>query len=114
LFINVPRRIDFETIPMETAIELIDAKVEKEANRYIHRWDSEKITVENGRWGPFIRFKKKSIKLPKKEDGSRMTSDDALLLSLEDVKKFIEAEVPGAFAKKTKAKAKPKAKAKKK
>ena len=54
---------------MDEIFTLIEAKVEKEANRYIHRWDDEKITVENGRWGPYIKFKKKNVKIPKVNDG---------------------------------------------
>lgn len=113
LFVNVPRKYDFETISLEDMHELIEKKVEKEANRYIHKWDDEKISVENGRWGPFIRFKKKNIKIPK-VDGKRVTSEEAKEYTLEQVKELIELEVPDAFKKKTKAKAKPKAKAKKK
>jgi DNA topoisomerase-1 len=99
MFINIPRRFDPENLSDADMIELIEAKKEKEANRYIHQWGDEKIAVENGRWGPFIRFKKKSIKLAKKKDGTRMTSEDALPLTLEEVKKLIEAEIPDAFAK---------------
>ena len=114
MFVNIPRRFDPETITMDEIYELIEAKIEKEANRYIHRWDDEKITVENGRWGPFIKFKKKNVKIPKIND-KRMTSEEAKELTLEDVKKIIEAEIPDAFKtkKKAAAKAKPKAKAKK-
>ncbi len=103
MFINIPRRFDPETITMDEMFELIAAKIEKEANRYIHRWDDEKISVENGRWGPFIKFKKKSIKLPKVND-KRMTSEEAAELTLAEVKEIIEEEIPDAF--KTKAKAK--------
>ncbi|MCB0617063.1 MAG: DNA topoisomerase I, partial [Phaeodactylibacter sp.] len=86
-------------LSQDEMFELISAKVEKEANRYIHKWDKEKISVENGRWGPFIRFKTKKISLPK-VDGQRMTSEDAKALSLEDIKKLIEEQVPNAFPKK--------------
>ncbi len=104
MFINIPRRFDPENLTKEEMIELIEAKKEKEANRYIHQWPDEKIAVENGRWGPFIRFKKKSIKLPKNKDDKRMTSEEAKELTLEEVKKLIEAEMPEAFAKKKKKK----------
>jgi DNA topoisomerase-1 len=102
LFVNVPRKYDFDNLSTEEMHELIEKKVEKEANRYIHKWDDEKITVENGRWGPFIRFKKKSVKIPKKEDGSRVSSEEAKELTLENVKKIIEAEIPDAFGTKKK------------
>ena len=116
MFVNIPRKFDPETISKEEIYTLIEAKIEKEANRYIHRWDDEKITVENGRWGPYIKFKKKNVKIPKIND-KRVTSEEAKEFTLEDVKKMIEAEIPDAFKTKkkapTKAKPKPKAKTKK-
>lgn len=108
LFINVPRRYDFPNLTQAEMNELIEAKVSKEANRYIHRWEDEKISVENARWGPVIKFGKKIISLPRKADGTRETAEGAAGLTLEQVKKLIEAEVPGAFAPK-----KPRASAKK-
>lgn len=110
MFINVSKKYDFDNLTDAEINELIEKKKEKEANRYIKQWPEDKIALENGRWGPFIRFKKKSVKLPK-VNGERMTSEAAAEMSLEDVKKLIEAEIPNAFPKKkTKAKAKPKAK----
>ncbi len=100
LYVNVPRKYDLETISMEDAIELIDKKIEKEANRYIKQWESEKIAIENGRWGPFIRFKKKSVKLPK-IDGKKPEPEELKNFTLEQVKEIIEAELPGSFKKKT-------------
>ena len=41
LFVNIPRRFDPETIELEQMHELIEAKVQKEANRYIHQWPDE-------------------------------------------------------------------------
>ncbi len=96
-FINIPRRYDPENLSKEDMIELIEAKKEKEANRFVQQWPDEKIAIENGRWGPFIRFKKKSIKLPKNKDDKRMTSEEAKELTLEVVKKLIEEEIPDAF-----------------
>ncbi len=107
LFVNIPRRIDPELITLDQCYELIEAKVEKEANRYIHQWESEKIAVENGRWGPFIRFGKKSVKIPK-IDGEKVTAEKAKEFTLEQVKAFIEEEIPGAFEKKKKTRAKKK------
>ncbi len=106
MFINVPRRYDLNNLTQAEMNELIEAKREKEANRFIHRWDDEKIFVENARWGPVIKFGKKVISVPKRPDGSRPTAEDAAALTLEHVKELIEAEVPGAFTKKTKPPAK--------
>ncbi len=113
MFINVPRRYNFEKLTQQEMDELIAAKVEKEGNRYIQRWEDEKISVENARWGPIIKFGKKIVKLPKKADDTRYTADDLKDVPLEDIKKFIEAEVPGAFAKKEKKAAAKKAPTKK-
>jgi DNA topoisomerase-1 len=109
MFINVPRRYDLANLTQAEMNELIEAKREKESNRYIQRWEDEKISVENARWGPVIKFGKKVINVPRRSDGTRATSEDASKLSLDDVKKLIEAEVPNAFSKKTKAAAKPRA-----
>lgn len=110
LFINIPRAYNFDTINQQDCEELILKKIEKEANRYILNFPEEKISVENGRWGPFIKFNKKMLKLT----GKKYTSEEAALLSLDEVKAMIETQVPNAFAKKEKKKATTKAKPSKK
>jgi DNA topoisomerase-1 len=102
MFINVPKRYNFTNLSQEDMNELIEAKIKKEENRFILRWPDEKIAVENARWGPIIKYGKKIIRLPKKADDKRYTADEAAGFTLDDVKKFIEAEVPGAFTKKSK------------
>ena len=102
MFVNIPRRYDPELITVEEQHELIEAKIVKEANRFIKKWDDEKIAIENGRWGPFIRFQKKSVKIPKRND-VRLTPEEAKEMTLEEVKALIEGEIPGAFKKKKKA-----------
>ena len=106
MYINVPRRYDFQNLTQAEMNELIEAKLDKEANRYIQRWEDEKISVENARWGPVIKFGKKIISIPKKADGTRSTAEEAAALTLEQVKKLIEAEMPEAFAKKSRPSAK--------
>ncbi len=104
LFINVPRAYNFDHLSQKDIEELITKKLEKEANRYIQQWPAEKISIENGRWGPFIKFGKKMLKLGRKEEGEKYTAEELAVLPLEDVKKMIEAQEPGAFAKKAAAK----------
>ncbi|WP_276485420.1 type I DNA topoisomerase [Paraflavitalea pollutisoli] len=113
MFINVPRRYNFDALSASDIKELIETKISKEANRYIQNWPDEKIALENGRWGPFIRFGKKMLKLGRKADDSKYTAEEMAEVSLDDVKKMIEAQVPNAFAKKTKAAPAKKAAAKK-
>lgn len=108
MFINVPRRYNFAGLTQAEMDELVDAKVKKEANRYIQRWPDDKISLENARWGPVLKYGKKIIRLPRKADETKYSADEAALFTLEEVKGFIEKEIPGAFTKKTrKAPAKP-------
>ncbi len=100
MFINVPRRYNFDELSQKEINELVEAKIKKEANRHIKQWPEEKISIENGRWGPFIRFGKKMLKLGKKEDDSKYTKEELAVLSLDDVKKIIEKQMPNAFVKK--------------
>jgi DNA topoisomerase-1 len=106
LFINVPRAYNFDELSQSDIETLVDKKLEKEANRYIQHWPEEKISIENGRWGPYIKFGKKMLKLGKKADGNRYAAEDLKDVPLEDVKKIIEAQVPGAFSKPAKKAAK--------
>ena len=99
LFVNIPVRYKLETITKEQAIELIQNKVEKEANRYIQNWVSEKISIENGRWGPYIKFGKNNLKIPK-VDSQKVDDEFLKNVNLETVKQWIEAELPDAFKKK--------------
>lgn len=100
LFINVPRAYDFDNLSQKDIAELIDKKLEKEANRYIQQWPEEKIALENGRWGPFIRFGKNMLKIGRTAKGEKYSPEEVGQLSLEQVKKMIEEQLPGAFDKK--------------
>ncbi len=103
LFINVPARYNFDQLGQTEINELISNKVEKESNRFIQTWPSEKIALENGRWGPFIRFGKQMLKLGKnKSTKDKYSPDELASLSLETVKKLIEEQIPDAFAAKVK------------
>ncbi len=99
LYVNVPKGYNFDQLSQKDIEELIGKKLEKEANRYISRWEDEKIAIENGRWGPFIRFGKNSVKLDRKYSPEELAS-----FSLEGIKAIIESQIPGAFGKKSSSK----------
>lgn len=99
VFVNIPKKYDPDHLTESQVFELLAAKLEKEANRYIQQWDKEKITLENGRWGPFIRKGKKAINIPK-VDGERLTAEVAALLTLEEVKEIIGGAIPDSVKKK--------------
>lgn len=108
MYINVPRKYNLNELTNEDIQTLISTKLEKEANRYIREWDNG-IAIENGRWGPFIRYGKKMFKLGKNSDGQKFTAEELSEISLDKVKAMIEDQEPGIFDKKLKA---PKAAAK--
>ena len=106
IFVNVPKRYDFDNLSQSDINELIDAKLDKEANRYIQQWEKEKIAIENGRWGPFIKFGKANFKIPKKADDTKYEAEELKEISLDEVKKWITEQDPKAFAEKKKPAAK--------
>lgn len=103
IFINIPRKYNFDNLSQNDIDELVSAKLEKEANKYIQRWEEEKIAIEQGRWGPFIRFGKLMLKLPKKPDDTKYSAEELSGVTLEEVKAIIQSQVPDAFAPKGKA-----------
>ncbi len=103
LFINIPKAYHFDTLTQQDCNELVEKKMEKEANRFIRQWPEEKIAIENGRWGPFIRFGKKMLKLTYGPNG-KYTSEELAVIELDEVKKMILTQEPKAFNKKTTAK----------
>jgi len=103
MFINIPRAYNWDTLSQKDCDELIEKKIEKEANRFIREWPEEKIAIENGRWGPFIRFGKKMLKLVGGGAQGKYTTEELVVIDLEEVKKMILIQEPKAFDKKTKA-----------
>jgi DNA topoisomerase-1 len=106
LFINIPRAYNFDSLTQKDCNELIEKKIEKEANRFIQQWPAEKIALENGRWGPFIRFGKKMLKITSGGTNGKYTPDELAAISLDEVKKMILVQEPKAFDKKATAKKK--------
>jgi len=100
LFINIPRAYNFDILTQQDCNELIEKKIEKEGNRFIQQWPAEKIAIENGRWGPFIRFGKKMLKLTSKAEKGKYTPEELAIIDIEEIKKMIRLQEPGAFDKK--------------
>ena len=98
MYINVPRRYDFENLSQANIDELIEAKIKKEENRYIQNWPEEKISIENARWGPVLKFGKKILKVGRKADDTKYTPEELTTVPLDEVKKMIELQIPNAFA----------------
>ncbi len=106
LYINVPKAYNFDALSQKDIDELISKKEDKEANRFIQVWESEKIAIENGRWGPFIRFGKAMLKLGNNPSTKqKYTAEELAVIDLESIKKIIVTQVPDAFEVKAKKKA---------
>ena len=66
-FINVNKNYDFENLSDEDCIKLINDKKAKDAEKILKVWDSEKISIEKGRWGKIFIIKGKS-RIPLSKD----------------------------------------------
>jgi DNA topoisomerase-1 len=76
-FVSIGKNYDPFTITLDQAIELIEAKREKDRKAVIKTFDEEpEIRVLNGRWGPYISYKKKNYKIPKNTDAEKLSLDN--------------------------------------
>ena len=82
IFVSLEKDIDDPyTVELDRAIELIEAKREKDKNAVIQVFDENpEVRLLNGRWGPYISFKKNNYKIPKTTDATKLTLDDCLQL----------------------------------
>ena len=69
-FYSLIRNVDDPyTIDLERAIELIEAKRERDKNKVIKAFEEDKdLQVLNGRWGPYISQGKNNYRIPKNVD----------------------------------------------
>ena len=105
MFVSIPKTMNVQTISLEEAEDLILAKREAEANRLIKDFpEMPGLEVLNGRFGPYIAYKKEgarkatNYKIPK--------TTDPYSLTLEDVKALMEKQdvAPAKKPRKTAAK----------
>jgi DNA topoisomerase-1 len=83
-FISIPKEIDPLSISIEKAIELIVDKRQKDADKLIKTFtENPEATIENGRWGPFIRFGKLNVKIPKGKEIESITYDEVVAWAAE-------------------------------
>ena len=64
-FVSIPKDMDPMTLSLEQAVEMLAAKRESMESRVIKEFDNEpELQVMNGRYGPYISYKKKNYKIP--------------------------------------------------
>ena len=81
-FVSIPKALDPMTITPEEAIELIEEKKKKDEARFVKTFDMEPdLEILNGRYGPYIAYKKKNYRIPKSiEDPSALTLEECLAI----------------------------------
>lgn len=77
-FVSLKKEQDPLAITAEEAIELIQEKRAKDANRMIHDFATEGVQVLNGMYGPYITQNKKNYKIPKGTDAQGLTLEACL------------------------------------
>ena len=79
-FTSIPKDVDPYEIELTQAIDLIKAKREQEANKYINEFEheGEKIEVLNGRWGPYIKKGRSNFKIPKGTKAEELNLEQTL------------------------------------
>jgi len=94
-FYSLPKGVDPLDVTEEECIQIIQEKRQKDIEKVIRVFDENPdAQIEQGRWGPFIRFGKQNLKIPK---GTEIEK-----ISYEDVLKWAEADAPKGKAVKAK------------
>lgn len=81
-FVSLEKDIDDPyLVDLERAIVLIEAKREKDLNAVIKVFEENpELKLLNGRWGPYIAFKKNNYKIPKTTDAAKLTFEECMKL----------------------------------
>lgn len=81
-FYSLPKGIDPLDVSTEQAIEIINEKRKKDAEKLIKVFDEDpEAKILNGRWGPYIEYGKQNIKIPKDKDPNTITFEDVKALA---------------------------------
>jgi len=81
-FYSLPKEIDPLDVTEPQAIEIIEAKRVRDAERLIKVFDENpEVKILNGRWGPYIEFEKLNVKIPKGKEPLELTFDEVKALA---------------------------------
>ena len=85
-FISIPKSIDCDTISLDKAIALIEAKRADERNKIVKEFaDAPEIRILNGRYGVYIAANGNNYKIPK-------TVDDPTALTVDECREIIAGQ----------------------
>jgi DNA topoisomerase-1 len=81
-FISLEKNVDDPySIELDRAITLIESKREKDLNAVIKVFEQDpEVKLLNGRWGPYISYKKNNYKIPKSTDAAKLSYEDCMSL----------------------------------
>ena len=78
-FVSLGKDDDPYEVNLSRAVELIEAKREKDEKSVIRVFEEEpELRVLNGRWGAYISYKKGNYKIPKKAEPEKLTLEDCM------------------------------------
>lgn len=77
-FYSLKKEDDPMQITVERAVELIEEKREREANKYIKVFEAEGVEICNGRFGPYLTYNGANYKLAKDVDPKALTVEECL------------------------------------
>ena len=78
-FISIPKTMDPLEISLDDAVALINAKREADAKKSIKTFaEDPELEILNGRYGPYIAYKKKNYKLPKDSVPAELTHEECM------------------------------------
>jgi len=81
-FYSLPKEVDPHSVDENTAIQLIEEKRKKNAEKLIKGFpENPDIKILNGRWGPYIEFGKLNIKIPKGKEPIDLTYTEVIALT---------------------------------
>ena len=88
-YVSLPKSLEPLSVTLDEAIELIKAKREQESQRLIKSFpeDSE-LEILNGRYGPYIAYKKKNYKIPKGTEPKELSYDECMQIIKESDEKI--------------------------
>ena len=81
-FFSLPKGVDPLDVDEKAGIEIIENKRQADADKLIKSFKEDpEMRIENGRWGPYIKFGKLNVKIPKGKEAKDLTYADCKSLA---------------------------------
>ena len=79
LFVSLAKTDDPYSVDLDRAIELIEQKREKDRNSVLRVFEQDpELRILNGRWGPYLSYKKTNVRLPKGKKAEDLTFEECI------------------------------------